>query len=106
MNNYTVRGVIELMLQREPDSEFAMATRLIGIEAMIELAGKVPGRHIYVPSKKTFTRWMCVMVIADIFKKLDINSIEGKKKAKEIAKLFNIKPYQIKKILVKGKFTR
>jgi hypothetical protein len=106
MNRETVKGVIDLMLQQEPSSDFAVATRKIGIDTMIDLAIKAPGIHIYVPAKKTFNHWLAVMVIRDVFKKLDIASQEGKQRVKEIAELFKIKPYQIKKILAKGKFTR
>ena len=106
MNNKTLKVVINSMVKKEPDSDFSKSVDQLGLDLMTELVMKAYGQHIYVPSLKTFNHTLCVLVIENAFKDLSITSIEGKEKAKKIAKVFGIRLYQVKKILCTGKFTR
>ena len=106
MNNKTLKVVINSMVKKEPDSDFSKSVDQLGLDLMTELVMKAYGQHIYVPSLKTFNHTLCVLVIENAFKDLSITSIEGKEKAKKIAKVFGIRLYQVKKILRTGKFTR
>ena len=106
MNKETLMVVINSMVSKEPDSDFSKSVDQLGIDLMTELVMRAYGQHIYIPSLKTFNHTLCVLVIEDAFKDLSITSIEGKEKAREIAKVFGIRLYQVKKILRIGKFTR
>ena len=106
MNNKTLKVVINSMVSKEPDSGFSKSVECLGLDLMTELVMKAYGQHIYIPSLKTFNHTLCVLVIEDAFKDLSITSTEGKKKAREIAKVFGIRLYQVKKILRTGNFTR
>ena len=106
MNKKIVKTVISFMVSKEPDSSFSKSVECLGIDLMTELVMKAYGQHIYIPSLKTFNHALCVLAIERAYKNLSITSMEGKERAKKIARIFGIRLYQVKKILRTGNFTR
>ena len=106
MNKETLKVVINSMVKGEPDSDFSKSVDQLGLDLMTELVMRAYGSHIYVPSLKTFNHALCVLAIERAYKNLSITSMEGKERAKKIARIFGIRLYQVKKILRTGNFTR
>lgn len=107
MNEKYYKSIIEFIIQRPGNYDFKRTVELVGVDTVAELCCKAPGKHLYIPSQKTLMHWLAVMTIKNQFKSMDeFKTQEGKQKAKKIAKLFNIRPYQIKKIFQVGRFTR
>ena len=107
MDKKYLKAIVEYIIQQPGNYDFKKTVELVGADTVAELCFKAPGRHLYIPSNKTMVHWLCVMYVKKHFKSMDeFKTKEGKQKAKKIAGLFKIRPYQIKKIFQIGRFTR
>jgi len=102
-----MKAIIRFMIKQKGNSDFKESVELLGVETMAELITKCPSTHLYIPSAKTMTHWLAVMVIRNEFKsEEEIKSKKNRDKVEKIANIFGIRKYRVLKIWEAGKWVR